>query len=43
MTAGMLRDRLVVIVWTWRGKVRRIISMRYAHEKECKLWQKRMG
>lgn len=43
ITAGMLKDRLVVIVWTWRGKIRRIISMRYAHEKEVKLWKARMG
>ncbi|WP_394820411.1 BrnT family toxin [Sorlinia euscelidii] len=34
---------LVVIVWTQRGQSRRIISMRYAHEKETKLWSARMA
>ena len=34
ITMGMLRERVVVIVWTPRGAVRRIISMRYANERE---------
>lgn len=43
ITAGHLSERLVVIVWTPRGQSRRIISMRYAHEKETKLWSARMA
>lgn len=34
ITMGMLCERVVVIVWTPRGAVRRIISMRYANERE---------
>lgn len=33
VTAGYLRGRLVVVVWTPRGDARHVISMRYAHEK----------
>ncbi|HQT40251.1 MAG TPA: BrnT family toxin [Acidocella sp.] len=38
ITAGHLRDRCVVMVWTPRGASRRIISMRYAHASEEKAW-----
>ena len=31
---GFLRDRRVSLVWTPRGNARRIITMRYAHERE---------
>jgi uncharacterized DUF497 family protein len=34
ITVGMLRTRLVVMVWTPRGKARRIISMRKANDRE---------
>lgn len=33
-SAGVLDGRMVVIVWTPRGEVRRIISMRKANERE---------
>ena len=33
-TFGRLEDRLVVIVWTPRGEIRHIISMRKANERE---------
>lgn len=33
-TVGYLSKRMVVIVWTPRGKGRRIISMRKANERE---------
>lgn len=33
-TVGWLDDRMVVLVWTPRGEVRRIISMRKANERE---------
>jgi uncharacterized DUF497 family protein len=39
ISAGILRDRLVVLVWTPRGAARRIISMRYAHDKEIRRWR----
>ena len=39
ITAGMLKDRLVVIVWTPRDGSRRIISMRFAHAREETLWR----
>ena len=34
ITVGFLRVDLVVMVWTPRGEVRRIISMRKANERE---------
>lgn len=36
ISMGSLHGRVVVIVWTPRGKGRRIISMRYANERERK-------
>lgn len=42
ISAGMLADRLVVVVWTPRGDARRIISMRHAHEREVQRWQQHM-
>ena len=36
ITAGWLDSRLVVFAWTPRGTARRIISMRYCHEREAK-------
>lgn len=40
---GPLRGRLVVLVWTPRGEVRRIISMRYANEREIARYEFHMG
>lgn len=34
ITVGLLETRLVVLVWTPRGKVRRIISRRKANDRE---------
>ncbi|WP_422388733.1 BrnT family toxin [Afipia carboxidovorans] len=42
-TAGFLRGRLVVVVWTPREEARHIISMRHCHAKEEKKWHERMG
>ena len=39
ISAGILGDCLVVIVWTPRGAARRIISVRYAHDKEIRRWR----
>jgi uncharacterized DUF497 family protein len=36
ITAGHLRGRLVILVWTPRGEVRHIISMRKANDREKK-------
>jgi uncharacterized DUF497 family protein len=36
ITAGWLDGRIVVLAWTPRGVARRIITMRYCHEREAK-------
>ncbi len=38
ITVGWLQTRLVVLVWTPRGEVRRIISMRKANDREKTLY-----
>jgi len=43
VTMGLLRSRTVVLVWTWRQRARRIISMRYANEKEVALFKRSLG
>ena len=43
ISAGYLRGRMVVIVWTPRGDARHVISMRYCHEKEARRWRKHLG
>ncbi len=43
MTAGWLRDRFVVVVWTPRRGGRRSISMRYGHADEEAYWREQMG
>jgi len=40
ITAGFLRGRMVVLVWTLRGETRHIISMRYCHDREQRRWRK---
>ncbi len=40
ITAGWLDARLVVLVWTPRGEVRRIISMRKANGREKALYSR---
>jgi len=42
VSAGHLRGRMVVIVWTPRGDTRHIISMRYCHAKEEARWRKHL-
>ena len=42
ITAGFLDRRMVVMVWTPRSEARHIISMRYAHAKEQRLWKEEM-
>jgi uncharacterized DUF497 family protein len=36
ISIGRLADDIVVVVWTWRGKARHIISMRKPHAREQK-------
>jgi uncharacterized DUF497 family protein len=36
ISAGRLDERIVVIVWTPRGRARRVISMRKTNEREIK-------
>ena len=39
---GLLNGRMVVLVWTPRGRGRHIISMRKANEREKKRYRKRL-
>jgi uncharacterized DUF497 family protein len=43
ISAGHLDGRVVVVVWTQRGEVRHIISMRHCHANEEEVWLRRMG
>ena len=43
ISAGFLRGRMVVIVWTPRGDTRHIIPMRHCHAKEEEYWREQMG
>jgi uncharacterized DUF497 family protein len=43
VTFGALRGRWVIVVWTARGEKRRIISMRYANEREIAQYARRVG
>lgn len=40
ISVGLLERRAVVLVWTLRGKARRIISMRYANDREKERYSK---
>ena len=42
-TVGLLDSRMVVIVWTPRNDARRIISMRYANDREISRYKKHLG
>jgi len=43
VTVGFLDERMIVVVWTLRGNVRHIISMRKANGREQARYQKRLG
>jgi uncharacterized protein len=43
ITFGLLDCRIVVLVWTQRGSARRIISMRYANDREKNKYSKFLG
>ncbi|MGF1550245.1 MAG: BrnT family toxin [Sphingomonadaceae bacterium] len=42
-TIGLLKERLVVVIWTRRGDDRHIISMRKANEREREKYGKHLG
>ena len=42
ITFGLLNERMVVLVWTPRGRTRHVISMRKANEREKKRYQSRL-
>jgi uncharacterized DUF497 family protein len=42
-TYGLLRGRLVVVVWTRRGEARQIISMRKCNAREEKKFRERLA
>lgn len=41
-TVGKLDRRMVIVVWTRRGNLRRIISLRKANDREQKIYQARL-
>ncbi len=43
ITFGLLGIRMVVVVWTFRGNKRRIISMRKANEREKQRFEQYLG
>jgi uncharacterized protein len=43
VTVGFLLGRMVVIVWTLREGVRRVISMRKANDREQARFEKQLG
>ena len=42
-TYGLLRGRLVMVVWTTRGSTRHVISMRKCNEREKAKYATRLG
>jgi uncharacterized DUF497 family protein len=43
ITVGQPDARLVIVIWTPRGEVRRIISMRKANDREKALYARYLG
>jgi uncharacterized DUF497 family protein len=43
ITAGFLDGRMVVLVWTPRGAVRRVISLRRANVREIAKYRSKLG
>lgn len=43
ITVGLLRRRMVVLVWTPKGDIRHIISMRKANEREQEKHRRQLG
>jgi uncharacterized DUF497 family protein len=43
VTYGLLRGRLVAVVWTERGEARHVISMRKCNDREKRTYQTRLA
>jgi uncharacterized DUF497 family protein len=43
VTIGYLNERMVFVAWTWRGGLRRVISLRKANGREEKKYRLRPG
>ena len=43
ISVGYLDARLIVLVWTPRGEARRIISMRWANDREKAIFASHLG
>lgn len=43
VTVGYFGERMTVVVWTPRDEGRRIVSMRYANEREIAKYRARLG
>jgi uncharacterized protein len=43
ITIGLLKGRMVVLVWTSRGEKCRVISLRKANDREVKAYSGRLG
>lgn len=43
LTVGYLAERMVMVVWTPRGRARRIISMRKCNDREKKRYSTRLS
>ena len=43
LTVGFLEQRLVTVVWTWRGSVIRLISARRASDEERRQYRQVFG
>jgi uncharacterized DUF497 family protein len=43
LTAGLLRDMVVIVSWARRGQSRSVIAMRSANEREAALYRTRLG
>lgn len=43
ITVGMLKGRMVVLVWTPRGEARRVMSLRKANERETTRYAHRVA
>ena len=43
VTVGHLEGRMVIVVWTPRGRARRVISMRKANDREQARYRERLG
>jgi uncharacterized DUF497 family protein len=43
LTVGWLAGRMVIVVWTQRGRDRHVISMRKANEREQKKYREQLS